>query len=98
MGICQMEMEGCMCFLYVLCKWKPTCIIYHYYIWWTQGKKYTLDFIPSMRKGMGSKEGVLNMLLLGDHEGEGIFWCSQWTGVKEAVEETLILPSPPVGC
>lgn len=31
-------------------------------------------------------------------EGEGIFWCSQWMGVKEAVEETLILPSPPVGC
>ena len=47
------------------------------------------------------KAGLLDMFLLMDHvnsEGKGIFWCSQWTWVKERVEETLIVFSFPVSC
>lgn len=47
------------------------------------------------------KAGVLCMLLVVDpvhSERESIFWCSQWTRVKEAVRETLILPSSPASC
>ena len=79
-----------------------TYVINHSHIWWTR-EKYTLDlasFPVWGREWDQRKEGVLHLLLLGDHvnsEEEGIFWCSQWTGVKEVVEETLILSSSPVG-
>lgn len=60
------------------------------------------SFIPSGRKAVGSQEGrtVIHVPPM-DHvssEGKGIFWRSQWTWVKERVEETLIVSSFPASC